>query len=170
MQRTTRIAALALPLALALTFGAGTAAFAIAPQETPPNADVPWFPFEQPEEDPDGPAADVPWFPFDEGGPDNPDDDIDPDPGDAEPEPEPEVEPEPLPEPAPETIEQADPVDTPQVSPKDAVRTDETSAADHRGSGDLGLMLGTIGFVLAGLALAAGIVVLVLWRSAPRRN
>ncbi len=41
--RTARIAALALPLALALCWGAG-AAQAITPMD-PPNADVPWAPF-----------------------------------------------------------------------------------------------------------------------------
>ncbi len=155
MHRSIRIAALALPLALAMTWGAGAASATMPFQ---PDADVPWAPFEQPEVEPDGPAAPVPWAPFEW------------DPAEPEPDPLPEAQPEPesLPEPDPGIVEEVVPEVVPAIDVTDATPKQAPAAEDAtqlRDTGSMATVALITGLALAGLALCAGILAIVLARS-----
>ena len=163
MRRSIHTIILAVPLALALTWGA-SAASALEPDAPAP---VPWAPWEVEQPEDDSPVADVPWAPFEqeevgpdlpEGQPEPDDDDIDPDPGsDAEPD------------------AGADPVPDPQVAPVVEPRpiapgtgkaaqeaVDETATASDRRAVNSPLVTVLIvsGFVLMALSIFAGIAAL----------
>lgn len=168
MHATIRTAVIALPIALAMTFGAGAAANAIVPlEDEPPTADVPFFPFFEPEDEDDPPTADVPFFPFEWGE--------DPDLPEGNPMPQPDPEPEPEPEADTGTdvapVPEARPYD-PTAKPKPIVESGDTEiVAAPEQAAPISSMLLILGIALAGLAAAAGVIALILarrpheWRS-----
>lgn len=167
MRRSIRNIILAVPLALALTWGA-SAASALEPDAPAP---VPWAPFEVEQPDDDNPAADVPWAPFEqeevgpdlpEGQPEPDDDDIEPDPGsDAEPDAGADAVPDP----------QAAPVVEPRtVAPGTGKATQETVDDTATGSdlramhSPLVTLLIVAASLLMGVSITAGIVALTTRR------
>jgi hypothetical protein len=180
MRLSIRTIVLALPLALALTVGAGVAANAVVPFEPDAPAPVPWAPFEQEDPEDDSPVADVPWAPFEqdegpgpdlpEGQPETDDDDIDPGPDlDDELEPAPSTDTVPDPQAAP--VVEPRPVDSGTGKLAGEAVDDTATADDLRATGSplIPVLIG-LGLLLTGLSIAASIMAVVAGRRSPARH
>jgi hypothetical protein len=165
MRRSISTIIFAVPLALALTWGA-SAASADEPDWPAP---VPWAPFEQEQPDDDNPGADVPWAPFeqDEVDPDLPEGQPEPDGGDVDPGPEVEPEPETEMEPDPQAAPVVEPRPIDSGTGKAAQETvDDTAIGSEARATDSPLVVGLMvtGMLLAGLSVAAAIAALTFQR------
>ena len=166
MRRSIHTIIFAVPLALALTWGA-SAASANEPPDWP--APVPWAPFEVEQPEDDNPAADVPWAPFEqeEVDPDLPEGQPEPDDDDIEPEPEPQPDPATDVEPDPQAAPVADPRTAAPGTGKAAQETvdDTATGSDLRAvHSPLVTLLIVTASLLAGVSMAAGIVALTARR------